>query len=136
MTRSIKRILKSVGAVFLFLCSLLCLYIVAIKPEQINWRGGLSYSYARRLIAQGEIPLIHALQLENWELGFVLLGVTGLINRMVRGIVEGFVSINLNDLASRLNLSPQKGFWISWLIALLILLATLFVINERISKSE
>jgi hypothetical protein len=29
------------AAVFLFLGSLLCLYIVAIKPEQINWRGGL-----------------------------------------------------------------------------------------------
>jgi hypothetical protein len=55
---------------------------------------------------------------------------------MVRGIVEGFVSINLNDLASRLNLSPQKGFWISWLIALLILLVTLFAINERLSKNE
>jgi hypothetical protein len=97
---------------------------------------GLPYSCARRLIAQGEIPLIRALQLENWELGLVLLGVISLINRMVRGIVEGFVSINLNDLASRLNLSPQKGFWISWLIALLILLVTLFAINERLSKNE
>jgi hypothetical protein len=97
---------------------------------------GLSYSYARRLIAQGEFPLFRALQLENWELGLALLGVISLLNRMVRGIVEGFVSINLNDLASRLNLSPQKGFWISWLIALLILLATLFAINERLSRSE
>jgi F0F1-type ATP synthase assembly protein I len=41
MARSIKRILKSVGAVLLFVCSLLCLYVVAIKPEQIMGRGGL-----------------------------------------------------------------------------------------------
>jgi hypothetical protein len=41
MPRSIMRALKSVGAAFLILCSLLCLYIVAIKPEQINGRGGL-----------------------------------------------------------------------------------------------
>jgi hypothetical protein len=97
---------------------------------------GLAYYYARRVIAQGEIPPIRALQLENWELGFVLLGIIGLINQMVKGIVVSFVSINLNSLAFRLDLSPQKGFWISWLIALLILLATLYVINERITKSE
>jgi hypothetical protein len=41
MARSIKRFLKSVGAVFLFLCGLLCLYIIAIEPRQIIGRGGL-----------------------------------------------------------------------------------------------
>lgn len=41
MARSIKRVLKCVGAVFLLLCSLLCLYIVAIEPRQILGRGGL-----------------------------------------------------------------------------------------------
>jgi hypothetical protein len=41
MARSIKRVLRSVGAVFLFLCSLFCLYIVAIEPRQIIGRGGL-----------------------------------------------------------------------------------------------
>jgi hypothetical protein len=41
MARSIKRVLKSIGAAFLLLCSLLCFYIVAIKPEQIMSRGGL-----------------------------------------------------------------------------------------------
>ena len=41
MARSIKRVLKYAGAAFLFLCSLLCLYVVAIKPEQIMGRGGL-----------------------------------------------------------------------------------------------
>jgi hypothetical protein len=98
---------------------------------------GLAYYYARRMIAQGEIPLIRALQLENWELGFALLGVVGLINQMVKGIAFGFVSINLPDLTAQQSLTQLlKGFWASWLIAFLVLLVTLFVINERISKSE
>jgi hypothetical protein len=53
---------------------------------------------------------------------------------MVKGIVVSFVSINLYSFP--LDLTLRNGFWVSWLIALLILLVTLFAINERLSKNE
>ncbi len=97
----------------------------------------LALSNTRRILSQGKSLLVQAVQLRNWELGFVSLGIVGLINRMVRGVVVGFVSIYLPSLTTQLDSGQlSKGFWISWLVAFLILLVTLFVMNERIYKRE
>ena len=98
---------------------------------------GLAVYYARPLLALGKLPLIQGLKLEFWESGFVLLGIGGLINQMVRGIVVRFVSISLPSLTDTQDLAQgYKGFWVTWLIAFLILLVTLFVMDKLITRGE
>lgn len=98
---------------------------------------GLGIIYGRQLLAQGKLPLIQGLKLNNWESGFVLLGMAGLINQMVRGIVVRFVSISLPSLTETQDLAQGfKGFWVTWLIAFLILLVTLFVMDKLITRGE
>jgi hypothetical protein len=67
----------------------------------------------------------------------VILGVVGLINHMIHGVVIGFVSLYLSNLTTQLNLAQLlKGFWISLLVAFLILLVTLFLMDERLYTRE
>lgn len=97
----------------------------------------LAIYHGRKMIAKGKLPLIQGLQLGNWELGFVLFGIAGLINQMVSGILFRFVQINLPFLTESQDLEQGlKGFWISWLIGIIILLVTLFIMNELINRRE
>jgi hypothetical protein len=98
---------------------------------------GLTLYYARKLVAQGKLPFIKGLELSNWEFGFVLLGMAGLVNRMVNGIVVNFVTIYIPSLTDQLDLTQlSKGFWISWLIGFIILIVTLFCMNELLYRRE
>jgi len=98
---------------------------------------GLTLYYARKLVVQGKLPFIRGLKLSNWEFGFVLLGLAGLVNRMVNGIVVNFVSIYFPSLTNQLNLNQLFiGFWISWLIAYIILIIILFWMNELLYRRE
>ena len=98
---------------------------------------GLTLYYARKLLAQGKLPFVRGLVLGNWEFGFVLLGIAGLVNRMVNGIVANFVNIRIPGLTDQLDLAQlSKGFWISWLIAFIILTVTLFCMNELLFRRE
>ncbi|MEJ2263837.1 MAG: hypothetical protein P8X95_10355 [Anaerolineales bacterium] len=97
---------------------------------------GLALYDGRTIIAEGAIPLIQGLKFSRWESGFVLLGIAGLINQMVSGLVVRFVSIYLPNLTAQQGLAQlSMGFWISWLVALIILLVTLFVMRERIHRT-
>jgi len=97
----------------------------------------LAVYYTRKMVAQGKIPILQELQLDNWELGFVLLGIAGLINHMVSGLVVTFVNINVPIMTARQDLAQlSKGFWISWLIAFLILLVLLFIMNDQVYRRK
>lgn len=98
---------------------------------------GLAIYHLRKMIVQGRMPIFKKLQSEKWELGFVLLGIAGLINHMVSGLVSGFVSVYLPGLTDDKDFAQLlSGFWISWLLAFLILLVTLWIMNERLSKRQ
>jgi hypothetical protein len=95
---------------------------------------GLTLYYASKLVASDRLLYIQRLQLSNWEFGFLLLGIAGLVNNIVRGIVINFVSIYFPGLISLFDLA--QGFWITWLIAFIILIGTLFCMNELIYRRE
>ena len=98
---------------------------------------GLSLYYVRKLVTQGRLPFIQGLQLSSWEFRFVLLGIAGQVNNMVSGIVVNFVSIYFPSLTAQLDLTQLfKGFWISWLIAFIILILILFCMNELLYRRE
>jgi len=103
--------------------------------------GIVVYSLAlyslRPIFAGNKIPIMEAYRAEKWELGFVLLGVAGLANRMVSGLVTGFVSIYLPRLTENLDLAQLlSGFWITWLLAFLLLLVTLWIMKGRLSRRD
>jgi fumarate reductase subunit D len=88
-------------------------------------------------VTQGRLPFIQGLQLSSWEFRFVLLGIAGQVNNMVSGIVVNFVSIYFPSLTAQLDLTQLfKGFWISWLIAFIILILILFCMNELLYRRE
>ena len=96
---------------------------------------GLALYDGRMMIADGNKPFLPQLQLESWELGFVLLGIVGLINHMVSGVVVSFVNMYLPSLAAQQGLAQlSTGFWISWLMAIVVLLVTLFIMRERTQR--
>jgi heme/copper-type cytochrome/quinol oxidase subunit 2 len=96
---------------------------------------GLALYDGRMMIAGGNMPFLSQLQLESWDLGFVLLGIVGLINHMVDGVVVSFVNIYLPKLTAQRGLAQvSTGFWISWIIAILVLLVTLFIMRERTQR--
>lgn len=98
---------------------------------------GLALYHARKQVVQSKLPFIQGLKICNWEFGFVLLGIAGLVNHMVGGIVVNFVSIYFPGLTTQLDLTQLfKGFWISWLIAFIILIVTLFCMNELLYRRE
>jgi hypothetical protein len=97
----------------------------------------LSFNHAHTLINKGRIPLNPELQLGNWELSIVLLGVAGLVNQLISGIIVKFLFIYLPSLTDQLNFAQGlNGFWISWLIAFIILLGTLFIMYQKIQTRE
>jgi hypothetical protein len=96
---------------------------------------GLALFHARKLVAQNKLPFIQGLQISNWEFGFVLLGIAGLVNHMVGGIIVNFVTIYFPSLTAQLNQAQlSKGFWISWLIGFIILIVTLFFMSELLNR--
>ncbi len=98
---------------------------------------GLALYYARKLVAQSKLPFIQGLQISKWEFGFVLLGIAGLVNHMVGGIIVNFVTIYFPSLTAQLDLTQLfKGFWISWLIGFIILIVTLFFMSELLNRRE
>lgn len=97
----------------------------------------LALYYLRMIVVRGKIPIVQELQIVKWELGFVLLGIAGLINHMVSSLVISFVSISLPSLTDDKDIAQLlSGFWISWLLAFLVLLVTLWIMNDRLSKRE
>lgn len=97
----------------------------------------LALYYLRMIVVRGKIPIVQELQIVKWELGFVLLGIAGLINHMVSSLVISFVSISLPNLTDDKDIAQLlSGFWISWLLAFLVLLVTLWIMNDRLSKRE
>lgn len=98
---------------------------------------GLTLYYVRKLVVPDRLPYIQGLRLSDWEFGFILLGIAGLMNNIVRGIVFNFVSINFPSLITSFDQAQLiKGFWITWLIAFLILIGTLFCMNELLYRRE
>ena len=97
----------------------------------------LAFYQARKLVAESKMPFIQGLQISNWEFGFILLGIAGLVNHMVSGIVLNFVSIYIPSLTTQLNL-PQvfRGYWISWLVGFILLIVTLFCMRELLNRTE
>lgn len=97
----------------------------------------LALYYLRKMIVEGMIPIVQELQIVKWELGFVLLGIAGLINHMVSSLVISFVTIYLPNLTDDKDIAQLlSGFWISWLLAFLVLFVTLWIMNNRLSKRE
>lgn len=97
----------------------------------------LALYYLRMIVVRGKIPIVQELQIVKWELGFVLLGIAGLINHMVSSLVISFVSISLPSLTDDKDIAQLlSGFWISWLLAFLVLFVTLWIMNDRLSKRE
>jgi hypothetical protein len=98
---------------------------------------GLTLYYARKLVAPDRLLYIKRLQLSNWEFGFVLLGVAGLVNNIVGGIVINFVSINFPSSILHFDQTQLLiGFWITWLIAFIILIGAMFCMNELLYRRE
>jgi hypothetical protein len=98
---------------------------------------GLTLYYIRRLEVPDRLPNIQGLKLRNWEFGFILLGIAGLVNNIVRGIVFNFVSINFPSLITSFDQSQLFiGFWITWLIAFIILIGAMFCMNELLYRRE
>jgi len=98
---------------------------------------GLALYSLRLMIDQGKVRIAQYWQVEDWELGFLLLGIAGLVNHMVSGLVIGLVSIYLPSLIEGVEVAQMsRGFWISWLLGFLILLVVLFIMNVRLSKRE
>jgi len=98
---------------------------------------GLALYSLRSIFVGNKIPIIQEYRVEKWEQGFVLLGIAGLVNRMVSGLVTGFVSMYLPLLTDDKDLAQLlAGFWITWLLAFLILLVTMWIMNERLSRRE
>jgi hypothetical protein len=97
----------------------------------------LAFYHERNLLTQSKLSFIQGLDIRNWEFGFIILGIAGLVNHMVRGIVVNFVSIYFPSLTAQLDLAQlSKGFWISWLIGFIILIVTLFFMNKLLNRSE
>ena len=98
---------------------------------------GFALYYLRTMILQVKITIPQTIKIENRELGFILLGIAGLANHMVSGLVIGVVSIYLPSLVEGVEmLHLSKGFWISWLLGLLVLLVTLWIMNERLARRQ
>ena len=98
---------------------------------------GFALYYARLRIIHDQTVFRQRLQLTNLELGFVILGIAGLVNQMVRGIVVRLVTLYIPGLTALQDLTlGLSGFWISWLLAVLILIVILFIMNEKIYRNE
>lgn len=98
---------------------------------------GLALYYARKLVVQSKLPFIQGFQISNWEFGFVLLGIVGLVNHMVGGIIVNFVTIYFPSLTAQLDQTQLSiGFWISWLIGMIILIVTLFFMSGLLNRRE
>lgn len=97
----------------------------------------LALYYLRMIVVRGKIPIVQELLIVKWELGFVLLGIAGLINHMVSSLVISFVSIYLPSLTDDKDIAQLlSGYWISWLLAFLVLFVTLWIMNNRLSKRD
>lgn len=98
---------------------------------------GLALYFLRSIIKTVRDIIAQFWQVEDWEVGCALLGIAGLVNYMVSGLVIGFVSLYLPSLTDTWTITQlSRGFWISWLIGSLVLLVLLFFMNERLSKRE
>jgi hypothetical protein len=94
----------------------------------------LGLYFARKIVADHKIPLAQGMRLDKWENVIIILGFVGLINRAIVGIIVKFVSIYLPGLTASLNIAQGlMGFWASWILALVILLGTLFIFNTHIT---
>jgi len=98
---------------------------------------GVTLYYLPKTIVPGKLLIAQEWQLEGRERGFILLGIAGLVNQMVSGLVTGFVSIYLPSLAQEQDWTQlSSGFWISWVLSFLVLLVTMLVMNGRLLKRE
>jgi hypothetical protein len=98
---------------------------------------GLAFYHVRNQLTQSKLSFIQGLHISNWEISFIILGIAGLVNRMVGGIVVNFVSIYFPSLTAQLDQTQlSKGFWISWLIGFIILIVTLFFMNRLLNRNE
>ena len=98
---------------------------------------GLAFYQARMLVSQNKLQFIQGLKISNWEFGFIILGIAGLVNRVVGGIVVNFVTIYIPSLTTQLDQTQlSRGFWISWLIGFVVLILTLFLLSELPNRSK
>jgi hypothetical protein len=103
--------------------------------------GVLVYVFAiyfvRKMSTNNKIPLITGMLLNKWETGIIILGIVGLINRAIVGIIVKFVSIYLPSLTASQNTAQGiMGFWASWLLGLVILLGTVFIFSTHITSKK
>ncbi len=98
---------------------------------------GLAFYQARMLVSQNKLHFIQGFKISNWEFGFIILGIAGLVNRVVGGIVVNFVTIYIPSLTAQLDQTQlSRGFWISWLIGFVVLILTLFLLSELPNRSK
>ena len=98
---------------------------------------GLAFYLARMLVSQNKLHFIQGFKISNWEFGFIILGIAGLVNRVVGGIVVNFVTIYIPSLTAQLDQAKLSlGFWISWLIGIILLIVTIFFMNELLNRRE
>lgn len=98
---------------------------------------GLTIFSIHKFLYPGKLPFLQGVKITNWEFGFVLLGIAGLVNQMVRGIVINFVFIYFPSLIDQFDITQHFiGFWITWGIALILLAVTYFLMTEMLYRRE
>ncbi len=86
-----------------------------------------------RLKDESEIPILQKLQITDMEYILIMMAIAGLVNRIVKGLVLGFVQITTPfQFSQQIQGNTQIGFWISWVVAFLILLAVLSSMKARL----
>ena len=90
--------------------------------------------YGQKLIAKHGLPVMKELTLSSLEQGFIVLGLAGLFNHMIRGIVINFIWMRFPVSTSVSSQSFISSF-VGWIIAFLVLAIVIIFMNGQF-KSE
>jgi hypothetical protein len=90
--------------------------------------------YGQQLILKQGLPVIKELTLSSLEQGFIVLGLAGLFNHMIRGIVLNFIWLRI-PMSTSISSEGYIGSFVGWIIALLVLAIVIIFMNGQL-KSE
>lgn len=91
--------------------------------------------YGSRFLTEHGQPVIKQLSLNSIEQAFIVLGLAGLMNSMIRGIVTNFLWI-LNTESVRTVSTGHWGAIMVWVLGFLILILAILLMNKRLDKEE
>lgn len=91
--------------------------------------------YGRKLIAEHGFPVMKELALGSLEQGFIVLGLAGLFNHMIRGVVINFIWMRTPVPTG----APSQGVigsFVGWIIAFLVLALVLIFMNGKLEGEQ